>query len=381
MISPGEIKIKAEKKYTFFLQSIIQEIPFSKIIIRCDKSYSKSLPDYNKEIMALMDQSKDKKGFGYSIDYEIVKTKHIGTQSLPVCIYFDSEKDFLKYLGKEKEVEFFRQNCMKILSIFPNLKDWVIQNPSKIVQNQEEWDNIIKVCVYFENNPRPNLYLRELPVNVHTKFIEKNQTIIRDLLDIIIITHINIKEKSFEPRFNLKYSEPLVRFKILDKEISNSFFSGIDDIAISQSEFVKLNLPVTKVLIVENKISLYTTLTLPRMKNAIAIFGGGYNVQSLKTATWLNKTNLLYWGDIDVQGFEILSQFRGYFPNTKSVLMDMTTFDKFFEKDRGTPSKITTQLNLTEKEEQLYLLLKTNNWRLEQEKIPIDFVKNIFLLE
>jgi ATP-dependent exoDNAse (exonuclease V) alpha subunit len=129
MISPAEIKVKAERKYISFLQSTIQEIPFSRIVIRGDKSYSKSLSEYEKEILALLNQSKEKKGCGYTIDYQTVKTKLIGIQSLPVCIYFDSEKDFLKYLGKEKEIDSFRQNCAKILLTLPELKNWIIQNP------------------------------------------------------------------------------------------------------------------------------------------------------------------------------------------------------------------------------------------------------------
>jgi hypothetical protein len=267
---------------------------------------------------------------------------------------------------------------MKILLNFPELKNWIIQNPAKIIQNQSEWGSILNVCNYFKNTPKPNLYIRELPISVHTKFIENNQSIIRDLLEVIIEQFVNFEENGFEKRFNLKYREPQVRFKILEKEISIKYFSGLDDLAIPVSHFENLKLPVNKVLIVENKTSLYTTLTLPKMKKTIAIFGSGYSVHNLKLANWLNEVDLLYWGDIDVQGFEILSQCRCYFPNAKSVLMDQTTFEKFFDNDFGTPTNITIQLNLNDKEQQLYDFLKTKNWRLEQEKIPFDYVNNFF---
>jgi hypothetical protein len=58
--------------------------------------------------------------------------------------------------------------------------------------------------------------------------------------------------------------------------------------------------------------------------------------------------------------------------------MDQTTFEKFFDNDFGTPTNITIQLNLNDKEQQLYDFLKTKNWRLEQEKIPFDYVNNFF---
>lgn len=380
MISPNEIKVKAERKYLSLLQAYIEGRPFTRIVIRGDKSYTKSsLADFEKEILLIISQSKEKKGYGYTLEFQIVKTKYLGTQDLPLNIYFDSEKDLLKYLGKEKEVELFKENCEKIIFTFPELKEWAIKNPARIMQNQKHWEGILKICNFFKQNPKPDLYVRELPINVHTKFVERNQGIIRDLLDIIISEHVNTQENNFEKRYTLKFSEPQVRFKILDKEISHYFFSGIDDIAIMVSQFEKLKLPIKKVLVVENKTTLYTTLTLPSMKNAIAIFGSGYSVCNLKNVEWFTNVELLYWGDIDVQGFEILSQFRGYFMHTQSVLMDKTTFDKFFENDPGTLTNIATQLNLTDLEKELYDILKINNWRLEQEKIPFEYVNKYFV--
>lgn len=386
MITPKEIKDKSERKYiSFFLQSLVENKPFEKLVIRGDKSYTKSsLPEFEKEIQQINSQSKEKKGFGYTLEFQKVKTKYLGTQDLPASIYFDTEKDFLRFLGKEKEVDLFLLSVERILTKFPELKDWVVKNPLKVIQNQTEWESILNVCQYFRQNPKPNLYIRELPINVHTKFVERKQAVIKDLLDVLILEHLNNDEKQFEKRFNLKYSEPQIRFKILDKEISQIYFTGLDDLAIPISQFETLNLPIKKVLVVENKTTLYTTttfLTLPKMDKTIAIFGSGYSVANLKNVKWLKNIELLYWGDIDVQGFEILSQFKGYFQHTKSVLMDLVTFEKFFEHDLGTPTNISTILNLTKGEQDLYDILKTNNWRLEQEKIPYDYVNQFFSKE
>lgn len=380
MITPKEIKDKAERKYnSSFLQSLVENKPFEKLVIRGDKSYTKSsLPEFEKEIQQIMSQSKEKKGFGYTLEFQQVKTKSLGIQDLPTSIFFDTEKDFLKFLGKEKEVELFKISVDKIIKAFPELKEWIIKNTIKVINNQFEWDNALKVCQYFKQNPKPNLYIRELPIKVHTKFIERNQSVIKELLNILISEHINSEEKEFDKRFNLKYAEPQIRFKVLDKAIAEKFFSGIDDIAVPISQFEALNLPIKKVLVVENKTTLYTTLTLPKMNGTIAIFGSGYGVFNLKNVHWFADLELLYWGDIDVQGFEILSQFRGYFQQSKSVLMDFETFEKFFENDLGTPTNIPVLLNLTEGEQILYELLKTHNWRLEQEKIPYDYVNQFF---
>lgn len=379
MISPNNIKVKAERKYFSFLQSIVQAVPFTRIIIPGDKTYNKiSVGDFQKEILALVNQSKEKRGFGFTIDYQTIKTKSIGTQSLPTIIYFDTKKDFLKFLGKEKEVEKFINDWQTIYSHFPELKDWILQNPTKIIQHQDKWECILKVCNFFKNCPKPNLYIRELPINVHTKFIESNKSITTELLEVIIQSHINQNEKEFEKRFNLKYREPLIRFKVLDKKISQSYFSGINDISIPVSQFECLNLPLKKVLIVENKTTLYTTLTLPKMEETIAIFGSGYGVSNLKNVNWFKNIDLYYWGDIDAQGFEILSQVRSYFPKTTSILMDKETFDKYFENDFGAPTIVKNELLFNENEKKLYETVKMNNWRLEQEKIPLDYANKYF---
>ena len=56
--------------------------------------------------------------------------------------------------------------------------------------------------------------------------------------------------------------------------------------------------------------------------------------------------------------------------------MDKDTFETYFEGDSGTHSNVSVELNLTDAENALYEYLKSNNLRLEQEKIPQSFVVN-----
>ena len=173
MITPNEIRIKAEKKYNTYLQCIVENIPFSEIVIIGDKKPSKNFSAFQQELSQLIESSKEKKGYGYSLTYQTIRKKTIGTQDIPTEIYFETESDFLKYLRKENEVAKFRENCSLILSNFPQLKDWTAKYPKKVVENQSKWHDLLKVCSYFNSNPTPNLYIRELPISIHTKFIEK----------------------------------------------------------------------------------------------------------------------------------------------------------------------------------------------------------------
>ncbi|WP_452223667.1 Wadjet anti-phage system protein JetD domain-containing protein [Lacinutrix chionoecetis] len=379
MITPEEILKKANRKYTSYLQSKITDDVFFPLIIPGNKIPSKSTLNYSEEIKILYLDSKENKGYGYEITYAEKRKKGLGLQSLPTLFTFTNETDYLKYLGKQKEVDLFHRFCDSTFTFFPQLKDVIYKKPGILLKNLSNWEDLLKVCTYFKNNPRPNLYIRELPIKVHTKFVEKNQAALTILLEAILIPSDVSSEKRFEKKFGLKCAEPMIRFKILDQDVADTSFSGVNDVALPISNFKQLNLDVSKVVIVENKTSLYTALTLPNMHKTIAIFGQGFGVSSLKGIDWLKTKEVLYWGDFDAHGFEILSQVRGYYPQTKSVLMDKMTFDVFFENDKGAGSKVSQLDNLTEAEIELHRFLLENNYRLEQEKIPNDYVIKHFI--
>ncbi len=187
----------------------------------------------------------------------------------------------------------------------------------------------------------------------------------------------------FEDRFGLKKAEDLIRFRILDSEIAKNGFSGLTDLSVPIHEFRSLCLEKCDIVFLfENKTNfsnIYNFLTIPLLRGAIAIFGKGWGVGSLKSCEWLKTKRLLYWGDLDVQGFEILSSLRETFPKTESFLMDRNTFFKFqeFAVD-GVPGRISNLPFLNEEERATWELLSSlqGQNRLEQEKIPNWFVQN-----
>lgn len=371
MITSIEIKKKALRKYPEYLRNVAAGTDFQPIEILCDKKASNTMAEFHKELEDIRSLSKEVKGYGYTIVWKTIKTKLLGTQDLPSRITFETADDYERFLQKKKEVADFRRDAARISEKFPKLQHWIEKYPQKVIENSEDWADIGKVLDYFFKNPQPQLYIRELPIEVHTKFIEQHKALIGELLDIVIKEYINTNEKEFEKRYNLRYDEPLVRIRLLDRTLATKFFNGMDDITIPVSHFLKLHIPITKAFVVENKVNF---LTFPLIPNSIVIWGKGYGVASIKDSELLKSIDLIYWGDLDAQGFEILSQFRSYFAHVKSLLMDKATFDNYFEKEYGTPSKISVKLNLTTEEEELYQYIKVNNYRLEQEKIPQRYV-------
>ncbi len=376
MITPEEIRTQAERCYKeFLISSINGEVFFPKDIRFGKVKPSETVEEFSridKELQSLRRKSKENIGYGYRTEFVRRNDQKIGPQQFPNRIYFDSETDYLKYIHKEKEYLAFKKEVSQITSRIPKLKDWVLQNPLKVIENLGEWNDLIKVCDYFIKNPRPNLYIRELPIEVHTKFIEEKKPILKFLLNFLIEEHINKDNEFFEIRFNLKYSEPLIRLRILDEDISKKYFSGLTDMSITKTEFNHINLSCSRVFILENMLNF---LTLPPLNNSISIFGKGFQLNLLKDARWLNDKHIIYWGDIDTHGFQILSQLRSYFPQTQSLMMDSETFNMFRDfVVQGSETSVEHLNNLTPDEDRLFkYLLSTKKNRLEQEKISQTF--------
>lgn len=368
MITTAEIQKKAQALYHAYLETLVAGVPFFPCPIRSNKQVSPDFVVMQREIAEVAAGSTDRKGYGYTILYEPVQTRRHGCQNLPASITFETERDYLKFIGKEREVALFRKNLDLICRTLPELKAWCSQQTRLLVEEGAHWVDLLKVCTYFVNHPCPDLYIRELPIEVHTKFIEQHVRILQSLLSFLLPPEaIRMEGKTFCSRFYLKEAEPVIRFRLLDIEMSRSSFQCVDDLSVPVSQFARLHLPCKTIFMVEN---LMTFLTFPPMPASLVIWGKGFQVEVLKDCRWLNNCRLVYWGDMDVHGFQILSQVRSYFPQTTSLMMDRSTFDAFLPMVVSNPVPNPPEpKHLTDKEEELFRYLKENAWRLEQEKV------------
>lgn len=367
MITVAEIKKKADKMYPQFLKAALRGEQFFPSVLRADKSLSANFGDMSKELSALISGSKDRKGFGYVVQSRPVKTRSHGTQDIPESIVFEDQENYLEFIGKKKEFGLFLEKSNLIREAVPQLISWIERNPISVINNLHQWEDLLKVCIWFLNRFEPDrFYIRELPIAIHTKFIEDNKAILRNLLDELIPDKLNSNESVFEKRFHLKYVEPEIRFRFLKTFEDN--VTPFNDLSVPLSEFVNYSISCKRIFIIENKMNF---LTFPEVSNSIAIWGKGFALESLKKATWLSDKEIYYWSDLDAQGFQMLSQLRSYFVQTKSFLMDGNLLERFNEFIvQGTPDKIEILNNLSEGESMLFNSIKSQNIRLEQERIP-----------
>ncbi len=373
MITPTEIKKKAQRLYLPYLSAYLRdEAFFPKTIPFRKPKASEEYLTLRKGVEQLLQGSKRQLGYGYMVVLQTRNHRRYGTQSLPASIQIENEADLLKLLRKSKEAAAFKKAAALTKQEIPSLMTWLAKKPHRALKHLDEWHNLLRVCRYFMQHPRPNLYLRELPIPVHTKFIEEHKGILKELLDELLPADaIQQDETDFEKRFFLRYDEPLIRIRLLDEALQAQYGFPTTDFSAPLSQFSALNLPAHRFIITENKM---TFLALPPLANTFALFGRGFGVGALKEVTWLRDCELIYWGDLDAQGFAILSQLRSSFPQAISLMMDDATWHAFKHfAVAGKPSRIEQLPNLTPAEHQLFAYLAEKTLRLEQERISHAF--------
>lgn len=135
------------------------------------------------------------------------------------------------------------------------------------------------------------------------------------------------------------------------------------------------------VIISENKD---TAINFPELPGAISVEGVGKGGGALASFGWLaGAPVVIYWGDMDGDGLEILDGFRAAGVPARSIFMDRASFDRW-EKygtnvdKRGLPlgtREPRPVTELTDEERALYLDLVDPSWsrvrRIEQERIPL----------
>lgn len=135
-------------------------------------------------------------------------------------------------------------------------------------------------------------------------------------------------------------------------------------------------------LVVENKD---TYLWMGAIEDAACVWGSGRAAaRAAGLLPWLQGAQVVYWGDMDADGFEILSSLRAAGVSCESVFMDQAAFAAF--EAYGTrltpqgrpllPREPKDGLSLTRDEYQLYAALCTGEGvsclRIEQERIPLE---------
>ncbi|WP_265736085.1 DUF3322 domain-containing protein, partial [Acinetobacter sp. CFCC 10889] len=140
----------------------------------------------------------------------------------------------------------------------------------------------IKVLLLqLQPNIAENLFIRELVIEgIDTKFIEQQQRILTDLLDVIHQGALS------EQGGLLKWlnCRDLPKGWLLIRQL-DADFEGMEIQKIAANNISQLIVNAENILIIENEQSCYA---LPKIQNCMAIAGAGKNLSWLTDCTWLN---------------------------------------------------------------------------------------------
>lgn len=307
--------------------------------------------DVMEWVDTLREESRPRRGFGYELRWQAVKSRVHGANHIPAAAVFPTPDDALRFLGRESDAARLRQLAGTILAQFPALSAWVLRRPLQVLAHQDKWDQLLAVLLWFVRHPRPGLYLRQLDVpGVDTKFIEAHRGLVGELLDLVlppwVVDALASSVTGFAARYGLRQEAPLIRFRLLDTRLH---IKGLTDLAVLPEEFARLDTGARRVFITENRTN---GLAFPAMAGSIVIFGLGYGAERLGDVPWLQQCEVWYWGDIDTHGFGILNRLRAVLPHVRSFLMDRETLmahrslwvrEPDGKRYDGEPTRLTTE--------------------------------------
>ncbi|MGO1192729.1 MAG: Wadjet anti-phage system protein JetD domain-containing protein [Nesterenkonia sp.] len=310
---------------------------------------------------------------GATITWESRQWASAGTQRVPARLALHEPADAAAFAGRQKHwaaaahraeelVDLLRRHSAEATTPVEDVPDAVRRRLKKITElTVVEYTRLRDALDWLLTHPSPGIYPRQMPIRgVDSKWLEKHSSIVEPLYSAA----------TGSASLGLLRGPGLIRLRFLDH---GSAPAGLRDLSAPVEELNRLEVAPRAVIMVEN---LQTLLALPQMSGVIAVHSAGYAAKSPAAISWLRECPVIYWGDLDVDGFRILSIVRAALPQTSSVLMDRGTLKEHLDlagPDRKDAPR-TLPDHLTGPERDGFAALQEfGEVRLEQERIPWDF--------
>ena len=316
---------------------------------------------------------------GFRVEYKVVQGRGVGANRLPARISVESFDQLLEAIDVRDDLARFDDLSARTYLAFPQLKAWVCANPMTVLGNAAVWDKLLATLQWVERHETADLYVRQIDLaDVDTKFVELHHRLLDDLLTVVLppgrIDEAARRNGGFAARFRFRTKPSYTRLRFLDPALELA--AGLSELTVRTDELARVAPGGSIVFVVENEV---TYLAFPAVVGAIVIFGSGFALTGLAGLPWLHDREIVYWGDIDTHGFDILSRLRGIFPSVRSILMDRETLLAHSEQwvSEEHPTSRAVQ-HLTPDEAALYRDLVEGTYgdsiRFEQERVRVSLV-------
>lgn len=277
-------------------------------------------------------------------------------------------------VGRQGHFEVYRKRAERLRREFAAVDERsvrrILVELSRHDATDLDFDLVCRAGAWFSRNEVKDCSAREVPLEgFHAKWLDEagHRSMACALAGI--------------ERLELKERPRVVHFRYLDP----TYLAGggrVYDCWVEGDRSVLAYEP-SVVIICENRDS---ALWFKPVRGGVAVQGDGMaGTVTIGKIPWIARCKrVFYWGDIDRQGFEILSKYREGGLRAQSLLMDADTYDEFMcygtKTDRHGrtigPKPGTEPLpGLSPAENELYLLLCSDDFvgprRVEQERIPL----------
>lgn len=252
-------------------------------------------------------------------------------------------------------------------------REFALDTPEKIIRAADAKDDtdfalLLAAGHWFARHEAAGLTPRQVPLpGFHAKWLDSNEPLVRILAG--------------KDDLGLIRRPARIHFTYLDPDHRAGRARRHDSLTIGDMSAPAYE-PDT-VLILENKD---TALYFPQIPGVIAVEGDGRKAAGVLAAVpWVRSCpRVIYWGDIDSAGLEIVNDLRKTGVRARTILMDYAAYETYEqygartdEKGRPLPCRPRRNLPLlTPGEELMYLHLTDPDWdrarRVEQERIPFD---------
>lgn len=295
---------------------------------------------------------------------------HRTTQALPATLLVTSIDAAARLSGDEwvARLQRARARHAVLVAQFAALDDPAAILRATDTYSDVDFDLLCRTAAWFAGDHPRGITARQVPVEgLGTKWLGAREFVVRRLAGLDDLGLV----RGRPPRVHLTY---------LDPDHLRSGGRRHDLATIGDVDVVAYRPRV--VLISENRDT--AQLFWP-IEGGIAIEGEGRGAGAIAGLPWIRGAQtILYWGDMDADGLEILHGFRAVGLPVRSLFMDYSSYERWerFGVDhdhtgnalRPREPRETSLLEPGERE--LYLALCSPEWvrhrRIEQERIPLD---------
>ena len=315
----------------------------------------------------------------FAVTYRTVKGKNLGANSVPARVRIESFEQLCALIGTTRDVRSLDTILRKTRNRDAHTRSGWSPIPLSAIEHQSIWGDLLATVTWIITNSTEVLYLRQIDVEgLDTKFVDHHRKLLDELLTAVLPEDRIDSEYSaadFARRFRFRPKPTYTRLRLLNPQ--PTLPKGLGEMTVRTEELAELELDAETVFVVENEI---TYLAFPTVPNSIVVFGSGFSLAALRDIPWMDSREIVYWGDVDTHGFDILHRLRARFKSVQSIMMDHQTLLAHPRQWVNEPSPTNRALtNLNDAEWALYHDLIEDRYgqavRLEQERVRFSWLQ------